>query len=260
MRFLKTVLSVFIFTSISLFPKFYSVRSQRELELKLQEFEYSFVCFAPLDQDGMHIKDVMKSLANSDDFQDVMDYGLVILFVYINIDTLPFALNLGYRKKPLFGLFKHAQIVAQSDLGQHYTVGLMKKFIFEAFAKDSDFDVYYKQECSDQDKADEELLHHHMHHKHSADLLGDQQDAINSDETDLRGYQADNEYENKPTIEEIHAAKMLAGYQPIDIMKKEFPYWWNRGSGNVDYGRGGLKYRAYFPKNIKKLEGGSYEN
>lgn len=241
MRFLKTILIVSIFTSISLFSKFYSVRSQRELELKLQQFEYAFVCFAALDQDGVHIKNIMKSLAVRDDFQDTMDYGVVILFVYVNGDTLPFALDVAYQKKPLFVFFKHDQIIAQTDFGHHYTVELMKNFIDKVLAQDSGFNVG-SQALIKQNKFNQQVMHAHMHYhrKHKANQWSESQS-----QNDL----VDDEPEYKQTVEQIYAAKKFVDRH--DDVKKESPYWLGKGNNKVKHGYDTLKYRAYFPENIK---------
>lgn len=249
MKFFKIVFGLFLFISMSLFPKFYSIRSQRELDLKLHDFEYSFVCFAPINQDGMHIKDMMRSLANSDDFQDAMDYGLVVLFVNVEVDTFSFARAIDYTGKPLFALFNHEKMIAQSDLGHHYTIAVMKKFVLDALAKDSEPSLVLpdKKVVASEKIERLEHIHLHLHHKDDARQAQKSKDKVLSANIDA-DYDADNEYEKKPTKEEVRAAKIQAGYQPIDLMKKEQPYWWNRGSGSSDYGRGGLKYREYFPK------------
>lgn len=136
MKFFKILLGIFIFANINLFPKFYSVKSQRELDLKIHDFKYSFICFAPKNQDGLHIKSVMKSLVDSDGFQNIMDYGLVVLFVYVNDKVLSSTQSFNFSKEqPLFVLLNKDEIIAQSDLGGHYTAPIMKKFVLNSLAK-----------------------------------------------------------------------------------------------------------------------------
>ena len=122
-----SVVVIFLVGTTS-FSKFYSVRSESEFDRKLRDFEYSFVCFAQDNVDGDRIKEMLRSLASSEEFEESEENGLVFLFV--NGDH---ALSRRYNHtgKPLFVIFNRKKILAEGDLGEHYTIKKMRDFINE---------------------------------------------------------------------------------------------------------------------------------
>ena len=225
MKYKKALASLLFLASMNLFPKFYSIKSKRELDRKLADYTYSFVCFAQDNPDGLRSKEMMKMVANSDDFRNLADFTFVVLFVHIDREALhTVAHAYAYSGRPLFMLLNHDRIITHSDLAGHCSVEIMKQFVFRSIGN---------------------VLHRNILRNNS--LREDiDQDAICED-----GYDAEDEYEKRHSREEM----ILAGYQPIDLVEKQQEYWWNRGSGNMDYGRGGWKYRNYFPETHKRRDG-----
>lgn len=125
------IFTILCLANIQLVAKFYSIKSEREMNRKLHDYEYSFVCLASDNAADHRIKDMMRNLSNHD-FKDMPHASLAFLFVYADRDSLRLiASQFHYAGQPLFLLYKGHQLFAQSDLGKHYTIGAMRAFIYQ---------------------------------------------------------------------------------------------------------------------------------
>lgn len=195
-----------LITSVDNFSRFYSIKSQREFDQKIYSSDYSFVCFAQDDFDGIMIKYMMKDLANRDElFSDYCSI-LNVLFVYVDKESLG-AVNSKYEVSttPVFLIInRNGEVINCSDLGRHYSVDIMRRFIIDSIG---------------------------------AALRND------ADHCSIEaGYDADIENFNpRETLAEVVVVERI----PINLLETEVvipEYRWNRGGGNSRDGRGGLGY------------------
>lgn len=127
-------LLVLIFTAlsaVSLQARYHSIESEREFEQKVDDFDFSLVCFVDSkSHSGDQIKEAMRDLAASHDFKSLLHDRFGFLYVRADRDrNHALARRHGYDGKPLFIIFEGDHKLKTEHLSGQYSRRELAKFI-----------------------------------------------------------------------------------------------------------------------------------
>lgn len=141
--------SMLLVMSANCLAKYYTIKTERELNQKIKEFAIAFVAFAQDDDTGKYVKKVMKDLSASDDFNEESgnEAKVGILFVAVTDPKLQtIAQKLGYKNLPFFVLYDGGKVVRSAENPGPYKVRGFKKFIEDKVGND-----FYVPELDDEE-------------------------------------------------------------------------------------------------------------
>lgn len=132
----KILLVAFITLSVGLQARFHSIESEHEFEQKIDDFDYSLVCFADSKSHaGGRIKDTMSSMASSGEFKSLLHDRFGFLFVRTERDrNHELARHYHYDGKPLFIIFERDQKLISDTLNRDYSRRSISNFIEKELA------------------------------------------------------------------------------------------------------------------------------
>ncbi|MBM17939.1 MAG: hypothetical protein CL947_02640 [Epsilonproteobacteria bacterium] len=139
MKKLSILLSLFALSGIESFARYESVESEKEFIKRIDDFDFSLVCFADSTSgQGKIIIDAMNYLSDLDMFSDELRHRVGFLFVHAEDDSAKKLIQkYGYQGRPLFIIFEGGDEikVAESLLSVPYTRQKIKNFVVQSIGQ-----------------------------------------------------------------------------------------------------------------------------